>query len=308
MATPITRRALLASAACYAVARGTEERRPSLSFPAEARARLAVTSYPFRALIESPTNRGRKNDQPGMDLTAFAGMIATKFQVFNINPLADHFASTDAAYLQRFRTSLKKAKSHIVDLGLAGREFYSTDPGSRQEAVDYGRKWIEIAAAIGSPSVRQHVHGKKNQKPDTDLAARSLGQLAEYGAKHNVVVGLENDDQVSEDPFFLVSVIEKVGNPYLRALPDFGNSLPGHDAAYNQRAVGAMLDHAFNMCHVKELMEANGKRYQVDLAGLFSLAKQRGYRGYFSMECESEAEDPFAGTQRLVNETLHYLS
>jgi sugar phosphate isomerase/epimerase len=243
-----------------------------------------------------------------MDITAFAGMVAEKFGVFNINPLADHFRSTEPAYLDRFRSSLEKARSHIVDFGLGGREFYSADAQTRQEAIEYGRKWIDVAGVIGSPSVRQHIRGKRGVKPDVETAAQTLGKLAEYGSKRNIVINLENDNPVAEDPFFLVNVIEKVNNPYLRGLPDFGNSLPGHDAAYNQRAVGAMLDHAFNMCHVKDIMEADGKHYVVDLPALFQLAKQRRFRGYFSMECEAEAEDPFAGTKRLINVTLQNLS
>jgi hypothetical protein len=48
------------------------------------------------------------------------------------------------------------------------------------------------------------------------VAADSLTVLADYGGQHNV------DSLVSEDPFFLVAVIEKVNHPYLRGLPDFG--------------------------------------------------------------------------------------
>lgn len=282
--------------------------KPNLTFPKQPRDRLAVTSYPFRAYIESPTNPGRKPELPGMDMTAFAGMIAEKFGVFNINPLGDHFRSTEPAYLASFRSSLEKTKSHIVDLGLGGREFYSADESTRNAAVEFGRKWIGIAAEIGSPSVRQHVHGKRTAKPDVELAAQSLGKLAEYGSQRNIVVNLENDSAVSEDPFFLVRVIEKVNSPYLRALPDFGNSLLGHDPEFNKRAVQAMLAHAYNMCHVKEDMEADGKQYRVDLATMFRLAKASRYPGYFSMECESQVEDPFTGTKRLIEQTLKYLT
>ncbi len=183
---------------------------PETQFPTNARDRLAVTSYPFRAYIESPANRGRKPDVAGIDLTRFPALMVEKFGVHNVNPLVDHFRSTDPAYLDEFRKALVNAQSHIVDLGLPGRPFYSSDKATRRAAVDAGRKWIDIAEAVGSPSVRQHVHGARNEKANVELAAESLGELAEYGRKHNVVVNLENDDPVSEDPFFLVQVIEKV--------------------------------------------------------------------------------------------------
>ncbi len=278
-------------------------------FPVKVRDRLAVTSWPFRTLIESPTNRQRDPGVPGIDLKEFAAMIVEKFDVHNINPLSDHFHSTEPAYLDSFREAVAKAGSHIVDLGLSGKQFYSPDAATRTEAVEFGRKWIDIAAAIGSPSVRQHVSGRRGETPNVDLAAASLGEMAEYGAKRNIVVNLENDSAVSEDPFFLVSVIEKVNSRHLRALPDFGNSLQGHDAAFNERAVSAMLKHAYNMCHVKDtLRSATGQTYVVDLKKMFELAKTSHYKGYFSMEFDTKSGDPFSGTQKLIEETLKYLT
>jgi len=73
----------------------------------------------------------------------------------------------------------------------------------------------------GSPSVRQHLSGSHGMKPDVDLAAKSLGALADYGVSKDIVVILENDSAVNEDPFLIVKIIETVRNPYLRALPAF---------------------------------------------------------------------------------------
>jgi sugar phosphate isomerase/epimerase len=157
--------------------------------------------------------------------------------------------------------------------------------------------------------VRQHVSGAPGAKPDVVLACESLGQLAEYGSRRNIVVNLENDSAVSEDPFFLTAVIEKVKSPYLRALPDFGNSLMGHDAEFNRKAVAAMLAHAFNMCHVKDtVQDQKGQVYQVDLKTMFDLARRAGYSGYFSMEFDIAAGDPFPGTEGLITKTLQSLT
>jgi len=243
-----------------------------------------------------------------MDLTEFPSVIATKFGVYNINPLSDHFRSSDSAYLDAFRHSVEKANSHIVDLGLAGRHFYASDAATRKSSVDYGRKWIDIARVIGSPSIRQHVAGSHGAKPDVALAAESLGELAEYGSKRDIVVNLENDNPIAEDPFFLVNIIQKVNSPYLRALPDFGNSLIGHDTEYNEKAVRAMFKYAYSMCHVKDTVQGDGgKRATVNLKKMFGIARENSYRGYFSMEFDTEAGDPFHGTETLVQETLRYM-
>lgn len=280
---------------------------PSFPFPANPRDRLAVTSYPFRASIESPSNRDRDPKVPAMDLISFPAFAAKQFNIHNINPLAAHFRSTDQSYLDRFRAALDAANSQIVDLGLSGGQFYASDPVLRQAAIDLGKRGIDLAVRVGSPSVRQHVNGK--EKPDVALAADSLAVLADYGGQHNIVVNLENDSLVSEDPFFLAAVIEKVNHPYLRGLPDFGNSLVEHDQAFNLRGVQAMLKHAYNMCHIKDsVTDGKGTLYRVDLAPLFQEAKRSRYRGFFSMEFDTNSGDPIAGTRRLVEETLSNLN
>lgn len=299
----------LASGALATRILAASPREPHASFPTEPRMRLAVTSYPFRTYLVSPKNPERDAHLPAMDMTAFPAFIAERFGVFNINPLVNHFASTEPAYLEAFRSALQRARSHIVDLGLPGGYFYDADAAVRESSVAAAKKFVDIAAQVGSPSVRLHVEGSKGAKPNVAVAASSLGEVTGYGEKKNIVINLENDNQVAEDPFFLVAVIEKVKNPYLRALPDFGNDLIGHDHAYNHRAVKAMLGQVFNLCHVKDVVEnEQGQAQHVDLGDMFSLAKASGYRGYFSMEFETRAGDPIAGTKRLVDETLKYLT
>jgi sugar phosphate isomerase/epimerase len=305
--------ATLAAACCISVTdlaqSGNQSRHPHLHFPTRPRDRLAVTSWPFRASIESPANQGRNTGVPGMDMKDFPAMVVERFAVYNVNPLLNHFRSTDPAYLESFREAVARARSHIVDLGVPGRCFATTGTSTAEAAVRDGCKWIDIAATIGSPSIRQHLSAQPGQKPDLDAAALNLARLAGYAGKRNVVVNLENDNAAAEDPFFIVKAIEKVDNPYLRALPDFGNSIVQYGEEGNEKAVAAMLKHAFNMCHVKGMLQPEGgKTYQVNLKRMFEIARQSSYRGYFSMEFDTNGGDPFAGTTKLIEETLQYLT
>ena len=302
-----------ASAAALSIAAGAQNflaspQAPHVEFPTNLRARLAVTSWPFREFIESPRNPYRNRQKPGMDLKDFPGMVAKKFGVQNICPLSTHFHSTDPAYLTAFRQAVEQAGSHLVDLGLEGRSFWDPDKAKRQAAVEYGQHWVDLAVTLGSPSVRQHLGAPRGVKPDVELASQTLGRLAEYGSAKNILVNLENDDLINEDPFFIVKVIEKTGNPYLRALPDFGNTLGGGDAGYNERGVAAMFKHAYGVCHVKDVVVTeSGKTYKVDLPKMFELAKASEFKGYYMMEWDGGPGDPYEGTERLVEETLKYL-
>jgi Sugar phosphate isomerases/epimerases len=310
----LSRRELLKTAAALGavaplVAKVTPGHGADLHFPTTPRERLAVTSWPFRAYIESPTNRARDTSKPGMDLKDFAAMVRKRFDVHNINPLSDHFRSTEPEYIASLREAVEKAGSRIVDLGLGGRSFGDPDASQRNAAVDYGRKWIDIAVSLGSPSVRQHLRAPKGEAPSVDLSAESLGKLAEYGAKRNVIVNLENDSPGSEDPYFIVSVLQKVNSPYLRALPDFGNTRRRHDEEYTEKAVDAMFKYAYSMCHVKDkLTSKDGKVDEVDLAHMFGIAKSNAYLGYFSMEVDTASREPFEGTEYLVRQSLKYLA
>lgn len=282
---------------------------PHLDFPAKPRDRLAVTSWPFRAFMEAPGNHDRDRGKAGMDAKDFAAMAVEQFGIHNINPLTGHFSSTEPAYLEQLRKAVAKAGSHIVDLGHGGRPFYHPDKSKRQAAVEFGKKGVDMAVLVGSPSLRQHINAAPGVKEDVNLTAETLGELAEYGEKKNIVINLENDAPVGEGPFFLVAVMEKVRSPYLRGLPDFANSMnPSGDAELNYKGVTAMFRHVFNMAHVKTAYAAeNGKVFEVDLARLFGIAKKAGYRGYFSMEADMPG-DPFINTQKLAEATLQYLS
>jgi sugar phosphate isomerase/epimerase len=310
--TKVSRRQFLtrsaaAAAGAYGVGQDLLAREPDISFPEAPRDRLSITTWPFRAYIDTPRNRFRDPSKPGMDLIEFSAMVATRFQIHNINPLSFHFPSTELSYLSRFRQTLRKQNVNLAGLELGGRAFYDPDAQRRRDAVEYGKKWIEIAVVLGAPSVKPQINEPHRLQPDVDRAASTFGALAEYGARRNIVIDMENDDPVTQDPFFIAKVIEKVDSPYLRALPDFGNSaVKGPE--FNVRALTVMFQHAYNMSHVKPKIQAgNGKIYDVDVAKAFAIAKANAYRGYFSMEYDMDSGDPFSATQRLIQLSLQYL-
>jgi sugar phosphate isomerase/epimerase len=281
---------------------------PHMTFPDTPRERISVASWPFRFWIDSPTNTYRDRSKPGMTLLEFPAMVVKEFKVNQIEPLGAHFASTEASYLHQFREAVQKAGCHIVDIPMGGEEsYYDPDPAVRQKAVDLGKKWVDIAVAVGSPSIRNHIGGTKSSKPDVSRTAESLGQVVNYAASKNVVVNLENDDLVSEDAFFIVNVVKKVNSPWLHALPDFCNSMLTGNADFDYKAVTAMFRHAYNICHVKDSEVGDGgKVYRIDIPKTFGILKASGFRGYCSMEWEG-AGDSYQGTHKLIADTLKYL-
>jgi sugar phosphate isomerase/epimerase len=282
--------------------------KPSLKFPTAPRERLAVASWPFRAEIESPSNEYRNKAKRGTDLKDFAAKVRERFQVPGVEPLSAHFPSTDEHYVNSFREAIEKVGVHVVDIPVGNaNSFYDADPAARAKAVEHAKRWVDVAVLLGSPSIRTSIEQAKNAKPNVELTAQTLRPLVDYGASKNILINLENDDLVSEDAFFITKVIDTVHHPYLHALPDLCNSMMTGDADFNYRAVTAMFQRAFNICHVKDSeVGDDGKVFRVDLKKTFAILKASNYRGYCSMEWEGP-EDPYWGTEKLIAASLENL-
>lgn len=314
-----TRRQFLVQSAAVAVGTGlltsfSRATSPSVRFPSAPRDRVAVAAYPFREFIvgwkgwdgKTPSNVPAAQQ---IELKDFAAHVAEKFNVHKIEPWSPIFPSTDPKYLEEFRTAVERAGSAVVDIAVDGRySQYSPDAAERDRAVESSKRWLDVGAALGSPSIRTHIEGANGMQPDVARASDTFSRVAEYAAKKNMVVHLENDNPVSEDPFFIVQVIEKVNSPWLRALPDFGNSLAAHDEEFDLRAMDVMFAHAYGICHVKDgEVNDEGKAVHVDLARTFAILKKNGYKGYCSIEYDAPG-DPYKPTAELVEATVKFLS
>jgi sugar phosphate isomerase/epimerase len=279
---------------------------PTLQFPALPRERIAIASYPFREFI---AGSGDRAGQSKIDLKDFAAHVIEKFNVNKIEPWTGHFPSTDPKYLEQLRAAVEKAGAAVVNMAVDGEHSpYAADPAEREKAITFSKQWIDVAATIGSPCIRTNIPAAKDSKPDLARTADSLLRVVEYASAKNVVINLENDNPVSEEPFFLVRVIEKVNSPWLHALPDFANTLARYDEKHAYDGINAMFAHAYCICHVKA-MEADdkGKLVHVDMTKTFGFMKQHGYKGYCSMEWDSPG-DPYRGTTELIETTLRFLS
>jgi sugar phosphate isomerase/epimerase len=297
----------LRDAAGAIVSAASQSGGPSVKFPTAPQERIAVASYPFREFVAGARDPHATSSK--MPLKEFAGHVKRKFNVSKIEPWSEHFVSTDAAYLDEVRSTVTKAGCGFANIAADGKDsFYSPDSGVRAKAVMFGKKWIDIAAHIGSPSVRINIPPAKNTKPEAAVVAESLEVLATYGARKNVVVHHENDNPLSENPFFIADVLDRVNSPWDRALPDFGNSFSALPVEEAFRGLEQMFAHAYGISHVKDVsMTPKNEAIAVDLARVFAIAKKHYYKGYFSMEWDTEG-DPYAGTEKLIAATLKNIS
>jgi sugar phosphate isomerase/epimerase len=279
---------------------------PNIQFPKQPHERIAVSSYPFRDFI---VGSEKSSSRTKIELKDFAAHVIQKFNVNKIEPWTGHFPSTDSHYLGQFRAALEASHAEVVNMAVDGEHSpYAADRAERERAIAFSKQWIDVAAAIGSPSIRTNIPPANDSKPSLDRTAESLSRLIDYASAKNVVIHLENDDPVSEDPLFLIALIDKVNSPWLHALPDFANTLARGNEEYAYRSIDGLFAHAYGICHVKEWgTDDKGKPVHVDTEKTFGILKQRGYEGFCSLEWDSPG-DPYAGTSALIEKTMQYLS
>jgi sugar phosphate isomerase/epimerase len=304
--TQMNRRSFLASSllVCAENVLGQSTRAPHFVFPVDPRHRIAIATYPFRAAIEAPGNKDRVASVPGMDLASFAHYVRTEFNVFGIEPLHSHFASTERSDVLKLRAVFDAAGVRTMNIPVDEHpDLCSQDEGVRQEGYARYRKWVDVAVILGSPSIRIAVP-KCNGPDDADGPAMALGPVVSYAASQGVVVNLENDNPVYANAAHIIKIINKVSSPWFGGLPDFANSLMGGDEQFNSDAVRAMFAHAINIAHVKNGEVIEDKWRAVSLPPLFAIAKQARYRGYYSMESESADVMPVSNTKFLVEQSV----
>ena len=112
-----------------------------------------VASYPFRKDVD-PRNGTVK-------LLDFPQMVVDRFQVKGIEPLDQHFPSTDVAYLESFRKVLASTGTHVVNIPvgqLHGSFFATRTTRSVTWPSATARHWVDVAKiTLGSPGIRVHV-------------------------------------------------------------------------------------------------------------------------------------------------------
>jgi sugar phosphate isomerase/epimerase len=303
--TNMTRRRFVQAALlCSAGAAFAQETSgPHAVFPVEPRKRIAVATYPFRAFIIAPGNDDRDPKKAGMDLAEFARSIPKQFAVQGIEPLDSHFPSTEPAAITKLRAAFDAAGVHTVNIPVDVRvDLCSDDPAKRSAGNAIYRRWVDIAVQLGSPSIRVWIP-KCTDLANLAKAVQALKPTIDYAASRNVAVNLENDDPVYSSEKRVLAAIQLANSPFLRALPDFGNSLTLGDERFNAESVKRMFAHAWNISHVKDAESIKGERKTVSLAPLFAIAKAAHFRGYYSMESDSDV-DPFVDTKHLIQQTL----
>ncbi len=208
--------------------------------------------------------------------------------------------------------SLQRIKQRAFRLGLdlcgfsTHQTFVSPDPSVRQQNVDHTIKCIELAYALGIPTIRVNTGRWGTSKSFDDLMAkkgiepRLEGYTDEDGfgwvqegfekclpaaERCGVVMGLENHWGLGRTAAGVLRVINEIDSPWLRATLDTGNFLEDQYAQYEQLAPEAVLVQA-------KTYYGGGTWYtlEIDYDRVAEILRRANYRGYISLEFEGKED------------------
>lgn len=210
------------------------------------------------------------------------------------------------AYLQSLK---RRAFSQGLDLmGLSThQDFVWPDPDQRRNHVEQTLRSIEIAHALGIPTMRINTGRWKTIRSFDDLMANkgvepgmpgvsedeafgwvigSIEKLLPKAEQCGVVLGLENHWGLGRTAAGVLRIVEAIRSPWLKVTLDTGNFL---EDPYPQ--MERMAPHA---CLVQAKTYFGGGEWytlDIDYPRVAEILRKAGYRGYLSLEMEGK-EDP----------------
>jgi sugar phosphate isomerase/epimerase len=223
----------------------------------------------------------------------------------------------DKARDEKYLADLKK---RCADLGVTSvlimcddeGELGNPDDAERKKAVENHHKWVEAAKFLGCHSIRVNAASRGSRDEQAKLAADGLRQLAEYGAKHDINVIVENHGGWSSNGAWLAEVIKSVGLPNCGTLPDFGNFQTSPGEWYDRyQGVAELMPYAKGVSAKSHEFDAEGNEVRTDYRKMVKIVLDAGYHGYIGVEWEGERPDEKEGillTKRLLEKVRDELT
>ena len=201
-----------------------------------------------------------------------------------------------------------KRRAFLQVLGISGtgvrNDLASPDKAKRAADVQHIKEWIEVSARLGAPVMRVFA-GKEPEGHSWDEVAdwmvEDLQKCVEHAEKFGVLIGIQNHGDFLKTSAHVLKIIEKVDSEWFGTIVDTGYFLEGDP--YEE--IAAVAPYAVNW-QVKEKVDGQAFKINVDLDRVVQIANEAGYRGYLPIETlqrKSETEyDPKARAAELLKE------
>lgn len=165
----------------------------------------------------------------------------------------------------------------------------SYDGDIREKGLEYLFRAIDLAVKLGIRTIQlagYYTSAKEAKDGSIEVFTESLIAGAKYAAANGVMLGIENMDYDLTSVEDIISVVNKVNNPYLNYFLDVGNFMANELNPLKE--LKEVIPYLVGL-HLKETNKGIYRRVDfgrgiVPFKQIFELLKKNGYDGYFGVE------------------------
>ena len=188
-----------------------------------------------------------------------------------------------------------KRQAFLLGLNISGtgvrNDFTYTDSAKRNEDIALIKKWIVVAAKMGSPNLRIFAgttnHEGYSREQVFEWMARDIKECCDFAKDYGVMIAIQNHNDFLKTAADVNQIIEMVNSDWLGLNLDIGSyrvNDPYEEIAKN-------IQHAITW-QIKENVWIDGKETPTDFVKLLKIIKKGAYRGYLLLETLGKG-DPY---------------
>jgi len=255
--------------------------------------RLGVSSYSYWHFTPEKTPLEHVIDQ------------AHDLGLMGIEVLQQQLESEDNSYLQSLKRHAFRKGVTLYNLGTA-QDFVWDDAAKRKGNVEHTKNCIDLAHALGVPSIRVNAGTwRRGDNPPGlietkgwvtpwegaseddgfNWAIEGLGACVEHAQKRGVMMLLENHWGLTTTADGMLRILEEINSPWLRAILDMGNFYYDGDMYAAMEKIAPWVD----LAHAKTY-PGGGLVFTIplDFERIFRILEGAGFTGYVSIEMEGK--------------------
>jgi len=247
--------------------------------------KVSCAAYSFRQYLQSGEmtledfiRKGYEIGLDGVELTAY------------------YFPTTEADYLKRLKRGALDYGMDIAGTAIGGS--FAVPETQREKQVALAKEWVDVSVILGAPCLRVFAGPVPEGHTEEEAMAwciAGLTEAADYAEKKGIVLALENHGGITSTFEQVQKLVEGVGSNWLRVNLDLGNY-----RADPYREIAETVPYAV-FTHVKtQGRDVSGQRFLLDHPRILRILRDKGYKGYLSIEYEAE-EDPLLVVPRFAS-------
>ena len=199
----------------------------------------------------------------------------------------------------------------------SGPSLASSNKNDRDTAIDYHKKWVDVAKNIGCHSIRINLRSEEeNDQKILENSSESISRLIEFSKQDNISIVIENHGGITGDADWLVSLMKNLDSKHLGTLPDFGTynfcikrgnlnfqslSENCEDQYDKYLGVKKLMPYAKGVSAKSHEFDKDGEELSTNYSRMIKIISESNYKGYITIEYEGAMMSMFGGEGTYLN-------